>query len=266
MNPLWEQKANKYRSRTLKVRYEFATTPFRFLRVIKVPGSKWRLLFLDLNLKRPSSLAWLFIHLVDYLWSCSLEYVSLRSCFCVLSLKRAALILILGLAGKFASFVQRNVDVHAEFTNITDLFLVYTKSSPPSILHTCRDSRAESLRHYSLEFEYLGSSERRYPGFKHGIYINWDVDRICLLKPNRFYMADGPIAEVEASRGLKVLQDRLVNMGLKYLAIDVKLAPICHWDDSQGGEMLIQSNCETYTREERWVSRVDSLLFWTPIW
>ena len=57
-----------------------------------------------------------------------------------------------------------------------------SNSLPPAILHTCQESRVSALKVYRLEFGF----EQIFKHFTHStqpkIYINMDVDRVCIMQ------------------------------------------------------------------------------------
>jgi hypothetical protein len=62
------------------------------------------------------------------------------------------------------------------------------------VLHTCQEARAEGLRYYTLafgyEFELEISSAKITFSAPHRIYINWEIDTICLMPYDEFQDID----------------------------------------------------------------------------
>jgi hypothetical protein len=64
-----------------------------------------------------------------------------------------------------------------------------SRSDTASILQTCQEARAEGLRYYTLAFGYevkleLGDSNITL-SVPPRIYINWEIDTICLMPPDK---------------------------------------------------------------------------------
>jgi hypothetical protein len=98
---------------------------------------------------------------------------------------------------KCACFFSRNVDIWAK--DIGGIACEYTghvahyfhSSAPaPSLLHICRESRSEALKHYQLEFgttfdcKLAGTAPGLTVSTPPRIYFNWAVDRICVFCPD----------------------------------------------------------------------------------
>ncbi|PMD31557.1 hypothetical protein L207DRAFT_537025 [Hyaloscypha variabilis F] len=67
-------------------------------------------------------------------------------------------------------------------------FFYYTACSHPAVLHTCHESRVEGLKNYTLDFGVEDISSFPSSTFKSQprTYVNWKVDRLCLVAPADF--------------------------------------------------------------------------------
>ncbi|KAE9370106.1 hypothetical protein N431DRAFT_546073 [Stipitochalara longipes BDJ] len=99
---------------------------------------------------------------------------------------------------KHVSFQRRDVDITASFLSHTlaidseadfpEEFHYISVCPPPAILSVNREARSEGLRWYILDF---GAPSIKFPStstlsffereVKPHIYINWNIDRICLV-------------------------------------------------------------------------------------
>jgi hypothetical protein len=128
---------------------------------------------------------------------------------------------------EYDCFFTRNVDIWAknikgvvcdETGEVAHYFHSYT--SPPSLLHVCKESRFEALQHYQLEFgttcKYTirGVAPEVTILTSPRIYINWVVDRICAFNPDTF---QGECLSDESVR-FKELLNRCCEMKLRSLA------------------------------------------------
>jgi len=130
---------------------------------------------------------------------------------------------------KIASFVQRNIDIQNKELYMSDDFdcgepdfvphVIFTTRPPPAILHTCQESRTEGLKYYTLEFGTTLSRRLCTVTTPAKIYVNWAVDRLCLMQPvslNDFH------TELETSPSrVEELFGIMAEKGLKYLAVNV---------------------------------------------
>jgi 2EXR family len=104
---------------------------------------------------------------------------------------------------KYASHVTRNIDISTKTLYLSckrngegPAMPYYYVSScpPPAILLVCKESRTEALKYYKLDFESedlwgLSGTSNTPPvliATPPRIYINWQVDRICMMDPLRF--------------------------------------------------------------------------------
>jgi hypothetical protein len=92
---------------------------------------------------------------------------------------------------KLACFESRIVDLWTvKIPETAPRYYRYRSYSTVPILHTCKEAREVGLQHYSSEFgvEFIksssGTSTTIFPelAIPH-IYINWDLDIICLVNP-----------------------------------------------------------------------------------
>ena len=85
-------------------------------------------------------------------------------------------------------YYRLTVEAEREY-EINCTWQVKSYTPPPSILHVCRESRKEALKHYTLEFgaEKVVEEEGMKMTFSYPprVYINWKTDRPCLLGFNR---------------------------------------------------------------------------------
>ncbi|KAK0113468.1 hypothetical protein ONS96_014332 [Cadophora gregata f. sp. sojae] len=157
---------------------------------------------------------------------------------------------------KLASNETRNVDIwvrniHVGIWNSPyagtptwSPYALYSSTKAPSILHVCHESRVEGLKYYVLDF---GSTfkfknyktDKRFPNMRvtmpPQIYINWDVDRICIMRPEDFHASSRTHKSPDNKRIAKFL-DRCEKMELKYLAVNAahRRMPnleLCYSDD-----------------------------------
>lgn len=96
----------------------------------------------------------------------------------------------------YACFHQRNVDITASFlpdqlwehwdeSYFHDVFYYLSLCPPPALLHVNQESRSEGLKWYSLDFGTQPTlSDPKYASPDH-IYMNWEVDRVCVLNWGR---------------------------------------------------------------------------------
>ncbi|KAE8452859.1 hypothetical protein EG329_013131 [Mollisiaceae sp. DMI_Dod_QoI] len=88
-----------------------------------------------------------------------------------------------------------------------------TNTEPPTLLHTCKESREVGLQRYRLS---LGTSYE-FSNVKIStppqIYVNWSCDRICLLWPHQFGS--------HKSRCFKTFIKTCQDNSLRYLALNV---------------------------------------------
>ncbi|KAN0106802.1 hypothetical protein V8E51_009678 [Hyaloscypha variabilis] len=131
---------------------------------------------------------------------------------------------------KHASFHSRDVDITASFDRYTlprdldfhsspETFHYLSISLPPALLSTTSESRAEALKHYSLDFPSLSISKTplttgsTVSEDKPHVYVNWKVDRLCLVNW-------GLIARwTHAGRDFK---ERCSRNGLRFLACNLQ--------------------------------------------
>ena len=114
---------------------------------------------------------------------------------------------------EFVCFQERNIPIDIQFNDVPDredyLDLYYTCQyittlPSPAILHSTRESRAQGLKHYNLafgesfDFPAVGDSPDGWDSFPAvsvevpaTIYINWKVDRLCVILPRQFYVSQG---------------------------------------------------------------------------
>ncbi|KAF4631110.1 hypothetical protein G7Y89_g7021 [Cudoniella acicularis] len=125
---------------------------------------------------------------------------------------------------KAACFHQRNVDITASYLRhqlyynwdesyYFDVYYYLSLSSPPAVLQVNKESRSEGLKWYSLDFGTQPTiSDPKYSSPAH-VYINWKVDRICLL--NR-----GLLRSVHDYAGID-FQERCTRNKLRFLACNL---------------------------------------------
>lgn len=123
---------------------------------------------------------------------------------------------------KKAAFIPRNVDVWNKEIFISDQdearayavpYRMISRTPPPAILHVCRESRNEGLKHYMLEFGTTKDVGEFVVTSKPKIYINPVVDTLCLPRPF-------PFLHYSITSDL-----RLEKMKLRSLAINVYKTP-----------------------------------------
>ena len=127
----------------------------------------------------------------------------------------------------------RQITIDRNWSNFAPISY-FSSTKPVAILHTCRESRLEALKFHFLEFgctynleDYikpaLGAGHRRLPSFEitfpARIYINWDVDRLCIIEPEDF--RDPPYDRAYKVYRAKDFARRCGEKKLKYLAINV---------------------------------------------
>jgi hypothetical protein len=95
----------------------------------------------------------------------------------------------------YVCFHPRNVDIFTENLGTIrvsddtyfDTYKFFSRfCSHPAILHICRESREEGLKHYQLEFGTSHHFSIVNISTPPRIYVNFSCDRLCLLKPNCF--------------------------------------------------------------------------------
>lgn len=125
---------------------------------------------------------------------------------------------------RLASYLPRNVCINVDKAFEADsieLPIAFSSNSPvPAVLHICKESRSEGLKHYSLEFGtcYEG---RAYDGPRRSytitippiVYFNWDADT---LYTNRLES----IGEWDDNEG-KWLGKTLKGKGLRSIALNI---------------------------------------------
>jgi len=124
-------------------------------------------------------------------------------------------------------------------------YALYSSTNVPPLLHTCHESRVEGLKYCDLDFGSTfkfenSGTDKKFPNMEitlpPQIYINWIVDRICIMRPEDFHpsarMNDSPDGQ-----RISNFLDRCDEMHLKYLAINVvqKRMPYLDMFDSDGG-------------------------------
>ncbi|KAE9366646.1 hypothetical protein N431DRAFT_445360 [Stipitochalara longipes BDJ] len=131
---------------------------------------------------------------------------------------------------KEACKVTRNVDLWVEIgwwlSNIDGTLPGYphffrSQSRPPAVLSVCRESRAEGLKFYTLDF---GIKVEMFPGGgvsstasrPSRVYFNWKYDRLCLMNPDDFE----PYFDDKHDLASEVL-NRYVEKGLRFLALNI---------------------------------------------
>jgi hypothetical protein len=96
-----------------------------------------------------------------------------------------------------ACFHQRNIDIFTEMlgevrVNEQDMYRFesykyFSQFCPhPAVMHTCKESREEGLKHYRLEFGTSHSFSIINISTPPRIYVNFACDRLCLLQPDCF--------------------------------------------------------------------------------
>jgi len=147
---------------------------------------------------------------------------------------------------KYASHVTRNIDISTRILYLSSEpqgkgaapSYYYTSSCPPpSILHVCKESRTEAMIYYQLDFEssenvWNRSGTSRFPpvyiATPPSIYINWQVDRVCLMDPDRF--EDYNEESDACTRRLEDFVALCVKNKLEYFAANLTLeAPYTIW-------------------------------------
>jgi 2EXR family len=96
---------------------------------------------------------------------------------------------------KCAANIPRNVDlwIGAAYSNMSMWGVgspsheyIFSTSSPPAILHICRESRHEGLSNYALAFGTEYSVGRNRVTEEATVYVNWEADTICLMNSDIF--------------------------------------------------------------------------------
>lgn len=95
---------------------------------------------------------------------------------------------------------------------------IRTTRPPPAVLHACQESCKEGLKYHTLEFGTTLSKPICTVTTPAKIYVNWAVDRLCVMNPDDLDGYNG--WEIPPSR-LKEFHSIIVEKGLKYLAINV---------------------------------------------
>jgi hypothetical protein len=125
---------------------------------------------------------------------------------------------------KYTCFHQRNVDITASYlpdqlwdiwdeSYFHDVFYYLSLCGPPAVLHVNKESRSEGLKWYSLDFGTRPTiSGPIYASLDH-IYINWQVDRICVLNWGRLRLWHG-----DASQDFR---ERCTRKKLRFLACNL---------------------------------------------
>ena len=130
---------------------------------------------------------------------------------------------------KYGCLFTRNVDIRAK--EISGIVCKYTDevahyfhsyAPPPPLLHICRESRSEALKHYQLEFgttfeyELAGVAPEVAISTPPRIYINWAVDRIWVFCPDSL-LEENELHPDESPRFQKLF-NRCCKMKLRSLA------------------------------------------------
>ncbi|CZR60728.1 uncharacterized protein PAC_10624 [Phialocephala subalpina] len=142
---------------------------------------------------------------------------------------------------KKAAFIPRNVDVwnreifigkNNQGTAYAVSYRMISRTPPPAILHVCRESRAEGLKYYMLEFGTTKDFRDFVITSKPKIYINPAVDTVCLPRPQDFLQYPMDDTEDVESYGKALdFRSRLGKMKLRSLAINVFDTPLLDIDD-----------------------------------
>jgi 2EXR family len=107
---------------------------------------------------------------------------------------------------KYTCFHQRNIDITASYlpdqlwdiwdeSYFDDVFYYLSLCSPPAVLHVNKESRSEGLKWYSLDFGTKPTSSDPIYASPDHIYINWQVDRICVLNWGRLRQWHGDASQ-----------------------------------------------------------------------
>lgn len=117
---------------------------------------------------------------------------------------------------KLAAHFPRNIDLNLRPGNVDDID--YSSSTPPpAVLHTSYEARQEGLKWYK-------SGLPKSPGMRHvndrtdhpSFYLNWKVDRLCLL-------GSGAHESQRTKIILRVFLDCCMSQGLRSLAMSLSL-------------------------------------------
>jgi 2EXR family len=132
-------------------------------------------------------------------------------------------------------------------------FSYESSDSPPPVLHTCQESRAEGLKYYSLEFgmEWKFRKSSLTVSIVPKTYINWQVDRLCFPDFAAF-------RDPEEDRFRHIFQ-LCKTKGLKYMAVnasdypeqDESFTAVCHLG-MQLKELAIFSDFAGTIEKEVW--------------
>lgn len=156
------------------------------------------------------------IHLLIRLIYSAMATSSSFTCFMTLPLELRSKI------WKFASFQQRNVILGFDADSSHEATF-NSPTSPPSILHISKESRAEGLRYYRCVN--FSESWTNWPAalLSSHFYINWEVDRLCFISspkvfPNSFLLHRWrPMYQNVA----KHIREQCIQNGLKNMAWNV---------------------------------------------
>ncbi|KAH7379840.1 hypothetical protein BKA64DRAFT_749993 [Cadophora sp. MPI-SDFR-AT-0126] len=149
---------------------------------------------------------------------------------------------------KIVANETRNIDIWVRNLYITPVdggqsfwapYYLYTGAKVPAVLHTSHESRVEGLKHYTLDF----GTQFRYPRSYHNysypavevrfqpqIYINWEVDRLCLMRPEDFQeyiTTDGN--ESKETKRIETFVEKCTSTKLRRLAVNVINPDIDLW-------------------------------------
>lgn len=128
---------------------------------------------------------------------------------------------------KFASHIQRNVDIIPMyiFEGSNEQLHCFRSNCPqPTVLAICQESRAEALRYYTVDFTAevdsavsIKARDRLLSSVtRSDIYINWDVDRVCVMSLHCFIL----FFATSTKRPQQVAQ-LFQSRKLRYLAINI---------------------------------------------
>ncbi|CZR55805.1 uncharacterized protein PAC_05693 [Phialocephala subalpina] len=168
-----------------------------------------------------------------------------------------------------ASFITRNVDIWIAVLRVGDPLSQFVNSEhhyfvssapPPALLHCCQESRAEGLKHYTLDF---GTNKKlngdrpiknRSAGValvvEPRIYINWAADRICLMN---YWIVGDPMNHPSGVGDLFV---KCKEKKLRFLAFNV----ILDWDDPDDEFRVPYEDSRDIQLSRPWITGVEELI------
>ncbi|KUJ23911.1 uncharacterized protein LY89DRAFT_679191 [Mollisia scopiformis] len=153
---------------------------------------------------------------------------------------------------ELASHQQRNLDIwnrelwtsdSSEDEERSVPHLLFTTQPPPSVLQACHESREEALKYYTFDFGTTYHDRDCTVTTQAKVYVNWAVDRICLMEPYELFQFSDDRQDPSKGR-LVDLVNTLESKG-RYLAINVFTMGDIAYTTARGSYVEHPAFCET---------------------